>query len=116
MERRFVEMRGLVLRLRRVLGAWPEFQVASGKWQSGRVAEWQSGRVAEGWLFRAVGEKWARHGGHALPGFGIIHPRSTICGGLMRAGCRPWSRKVFLAIVIRVGVVGPEGTFAIRWR
>ena len=30
------------------------------------------GAVAGRWLFRAVGGKWARHGGQALPGFGIF--------------------------------------------
>ena len=47
-----------------------EFQVASGEFREvlGAWSEAVAGRL----LFRANGDKWARHGGHALPGFGIF--------------------------------------------
>jgi hypothetical protein len=83
-----------------------EFQVAGAQWLDfGFFAPLaRSGR--------ATADDALPFGNH---GSSIHDPQSAIDLLAMRAGCRPWSRKVGLAIVIGGGVMEAVGILVNRW-
>ena len=85
--------------------------LSGGRWVSGDLCGGREDAEFRNREWVAAGETPAPRGLGSL----IHDPRSTIQGLAMRAGCRPWSRKVGLAIVIGGGVMEAVGILVNRW-